>query len=64
MKLYKVIEILDKPYHMKMRIDDKILKDWGVSVTLQSGDDVHDSTVTFETEEEAQNLKVGDTFYR
>lgn len=64
MKPYKVIEILDKPYHMRMRLDDIDLRYWGVSVTLQYEDDIHDSTVTFESEEGANNLKIGDVFYR
>lgn len=64
MKPYKVVKILNKPEKMKLRLDGINLEYWGVSVTLQYKSDIHDSTVTFESLEDAQKLKVEDVFYR
>lgn len=64
MKEYKVIKIISEPEEMTLRLDHLHLKYWGVSVTLQCKDDIHDSTVTFEDKIEALKLKVGDVFCR
>lgn len=64
MKPYRVIEILSKPYPMSMRLDHIHLKYYGVTVNLQYEDDIHETMITFESEVEACNLKIGDVFCR
>lgn len=60
-----VKEILKPPEEQSIRLgDDFIVKVWSVSVKMQHEDYIFNSFVTFESLEEAINLKIGAEFLR
>lgn len=61
---HKVVKVLKEPKKDSLRMDHITIKFWSVAVVLSTDLGEHESTVTFETLEEAQKLKIGDVFWR
>lgn len=61
---HEVVIILDKPTLIKQIMDHTTIEYWSVSAVMKNKDDVYNSVVTFENEEDALKLKVGDVFFR
>lgn len=65
MKKHVVTEILGEPEQDFIRVENDLSdKFWFVRVKIKSENIVYESSVTFDSLEDAQNLRVGDEFYR
>lgn len=64
MKKCKVTRIIRTPEKVSLRLDHITVKYWSVAVVLSCEEEEYESNVTFETLEDAQNLKLGDVFWR
>lgn len=61
---HKVVEILGRPEQARMPFDHINIDYWFVPAIMSNGNDIYESVVTFETEEDALRLKVEDVFMR
>lgn len=64
MKQYFVTAILSKPKKMSHKFDHVTIEYWEVEVEMISNGEVIKSIVTFDTEEKANKLRIGDAFER
>lgn len=60
----KVVEILKEPKRDYLRLDHTTINFWFVAVVMRTKSGEHESTVTFESLEDAKKLKLGDVFWR
>lgn len=61
---HEVIRIIGEPVKMIEKMDHITMVYWGVPVILKQEREQHESTVTFESIDEAIKLRVGDVFLR
>lgn len=64
MKKYKVKEILSEPRKAIIVMEGVVDQFWSTAVLMQLGDDVFESSVTFDNLEKSKSLKIGDVFER
>lgn len=61
---HKVVKIIGKPDKMFHRMEEETVDYWGVPVVMEAEKEKYESIVTFERLEKAQNLRIGDVFFR